>query len=293
MKRVLNQYKITALSVLLTAILLAVVRVAVLAKNVEISAESPETHYLIRVGTATVVFAIISAIVVAVIIAWCISMRSHRVSVFEPLVPGTSVELSVYPSTLLFASALCGFMLLSSGIYFVYLFMTDSSVSLFVFILAVLMILASSGYLYSSFIAKGKTTPSYSVWFKIAPVFMAIYWLMYEFIEQNKYAINSSAVYHIMGLVCLMLFLTYDASNVRGAVRTVRYFATALLSVFLLIIDALPHMLLSCFWMLKLDMFVLLDAIAIVFALYAFSKIFTAVDISSEPDVSEKNSDTL
>lgn len=155
------------------------------------------------------------------------------------------------------------------------------------------MILASSGYLYSSFIAKGKTTPSYSVWLKIAPVFMAIYWLMYEFVEQNKYAINSSAVYHIMGLVCLMLFLTYDASNVRGAVRTVRYFATALLSVFLLIIDALPHMLLSCFWMLKLDMFVLLDAIAIVFALYAFSKIFTAVDISSEPDVSEKNSDTL
>ena len=65
------------------------------------------------------------------------------------------------------------------------------------------------------------------------------------------------------------------------------------MSVFLLIIDALPHMLLSCFWMLKLDMFVLLDAIAIVFALYAFSKIFTAVDISSEPDVSEKNSDTL
>ena len=112
-------------------------------------------------------------------------------------------------------------------------------------------------------------------------------------LEQKKYAINSSAVYHIMGLVCLMLFLTYDASNVRGAVRTVRYFATALLSVFLLIIDALPHMLLSCFWMLKLDMFVLLDAIAIVFALYAFSKIFTAVDISSEPDVSEKNSDTL
>ena len=285
MKRVLNQYKITALSVLLTAILLAVVRVAVLAKNVEISAESPETHYLIRVGTATVVFAIISAIVVAVIIAWCISMRSHRISVFEPLVPGTSVELSVYPSTLLFASALCGFMLLSSGIYFVY------SVSLFVFILAVLMILASSGYLYSSFIAKGNTTPSYSVWFKIAPVFMAIYWLMYEFVEQNKYAINSSAVYHIMGLVCLMLFLTYDASNVRGAVRTVRYFATALLSVFLLIIDALPHMILSCFWMLKLDMFVLLDAIAIVFALYAFSKIFTAVDKSSEPVVSEKNSD--
>ena len=41
MERVLNQYKITALSVLLTAILLAVVRVAVLAKNVEISAESP------------------------------------------------------------------------------------------------------------------------------------------------------------------------------------------------------------------------------------------------------------
>ncbi len=278
MGKVFNKYKLSSLAVLCTAVVLSAIRVGVLMKNVEINAGTAENHYLISINAATITFTVTVAIVAAVILIWVLRCCSKNIVVFEPLTPGFLIDIALYPSPVLFTSALSGFMLLSSGLYFVYHFIFEDTFSVWLLVLSILMITASFGFLYSSFIAKGKSTPSFSVWFKILPVLFGIYWLMYEFIDQNKYSINSSSVFHIVALILLMLFFAYEAQNAAGKLRPKIYCAVALLSVLFMLIDALPNLILSCFWMFGLNVLVLMDAIELVLALYIFAKVYSITE---------------
>lgn len=277
MSKSLNQYKVTSLAVLFASVLLAVIRVAVLTNSVEISAAYAEPHYLISVNASTVSFAVAFVAVVALTVLFVVLRFKKPVSVFEAIRPGYTVDLSVYPPSVLFTTALNGFMLFSSGLYYIYLFFSERTFSVAFVILAIMMVCSSIGFIYSAFIAKSKVVPNMSVWFKVIPIFMGIYWLMYEFIAQNRYQVNSSAAIHIIGLVLLMMFFAQDAINAAGKLNHKTYFITAALSVLFLFVDAVPNLLLTCFWMFKLDDFVLLYAVELVLALYAFSKFFTAL----------------
>jgi len=275
MGKVFNKYKLTSLAVLFTAVILSAVRVVVLMNNVEINTGTTDNHYLISINKYTVSFSVVAAVAAVIILIWAFTSCSKNIKVFEPLTPGFLIDLSLYPSSVLFTSALSGFMLLSSGLYFVFHFALEVQFSVWMLVLSVLMIAASLGFLYSSFIAKGKTAPTVSVWLKILPVFFAIYWLMYEFIDQNKYAINSSSVFHIGALILLMLFFTYEAQNAAGKLRPKFFCAIALLAVLFMLIDAVPNLMLSCFWMFGLDALVLMDAVELVLALYIFAKVYS------------------
>lgn len=282
MSKSLNQYKVASLAVLFESVFLAVIRVAVLTDSVEISAAYAEPHYLISVNASTVSFAVAFAAVVALTVLFVVLRFKNPVSVFEAIRPGNTVDLAVYPPSVLFTTALNGFMLLSSGLYYIYIFVSERAFSAGFVVLAAMMVCSSVGFIYSAFIAKGKVVPNASVWFKVVPIFMSIYWLMYEFIAQNRYQVNSSAAIHIIGLVVLMMFFAQDAINAAGKLNRKAYFISAALSVLFLFVDAVPNLLLSCFWMFKLDVFVILYAVELVLALYAFSKVFTALPNATE-----------
>ncbi len=286
MSKSFNQYKVTSLAVLFASVLLSVIRVAVLTNSVEISDAYAEPHYLISVNASTVSFAVAFVAVAILTVLFVVLRFKNPFSVFEAIRPGYTVDLSVYPPSVLFTTALNGFMLFSSGLYYIYLFFSERAFSVGFVILAILMVCSSIGFVYSAFIAKGKVVPGASVWFKVVPIFMGIYWLMYEFIAQNRYQVNSSAAIHIVGLVILMMFFTQDALNAADKLKQKSYYITAALLVLFLFVDAVPNLLLTCFWMFKLDDFVLLYAVELVLALYAFSKVFTALPVrdSAAPD---------
>lgn len=280
-----NKYKVISLAMLFSAIVLAVARIIVLMDSVEINDAYTDSHYLINVNASTVSFVVVFLLIALLAsIYLCVKFKSSD-TVFEALRPGSTVDLSVYPPSVLFTTALSGFMLLSSGVYYIYLYIFDNSISAAFLVLAIMLVISSVGFIYSAFIAKGKIITSKAVWFKIVPVFMSIYWLMYEFIGQKQYQVNSSSAIHILGLICLMMFFAHDAINASGKGTSKVYFVSALLSVLFMFVDALPNLLLSCFWMFKLDVSILLYAVEIVLSLYAFSKVFTAtsrIDIAKD-----------
>ncbi|MEG1743009.1 MAG: hypothetical protein RR246_02460, partial [Clostridia bacterium] len=186
-------------------------------------------------------------------------------------------EQQSIPSSVIFTSALSGFMLLTTGIYYISLFLRGDIFTIYDLVLALLMMLSSMCFLYNSLFKIKKRTVLFSALY-IFPVITIIYRLITDFVKQKDYPTTSTTAFYIISLICLMLFLTYECKNSVKAANTKLYVTMALLSVMYLLIFAVPNLILSAFWLLELNEKILISAIDIVFALYAFSKAYSVTN---------------
>ncbi len=268
MRKEISNFKLFSLAVLGVSLALSVVRVFVLLKNIELNADYPEKHYLIDKTPSTVAFCVVAFAVLVLIAVWSFAGKSSGFVLFDPLAQNRALDLRSPSGISVFVSALSGFLMFSSAVFFVFEVKSKD-----IIIMSLLMIAASLSFLCGAFVSKDKPASGKSVWLRLLTVVFSVCWLMVDFIEQNKYFLTSSSAFHIMALVFLTLFFVTEAQNAAGKLRVKAISFFGLSAAFLLIIDALPALLLSCFWMLLLDELVLMCAIELVLALYCICRV--------------------
>lgn len=278
MARSRNVYKLTSLLVLGVSAVFAAARIVVLVYNIELSGDNSGFGYYIA-KTPTTVFFVIAVAVFSVGIILMSLLQTNK----NTVIPNTCCEeqtQSFAPPPIVFTSALSGFMLLSTGMYFILLFCIKKAFTAVDCIHGVLMVLSSLSFLCASLV-KGAKTAELGRTLRIFPVILIIFRLITDFIKQNNYPTTSSASFHILSLVFLMMFLVYDAKNAINKVNYRLFYAASLLSAFFMYICAVPNIALSGFWLLEMDEHILVSATDIVLASYAITRAYTAYDRSA------------
>ena len=279
MNRRISVYRLSALTVFAVSWLLSIVRIWVMEKNIEINDISTGNVYFIEKNIETISFAVFSV---------CFTLAFIVLGIYLGKKANTMIDFENSP--VVFSSALCGFMLLAIGLYYSYQYITTDRVGLGKFIVCLMMIAASVMFLYLSISKNGMKRTSLPVMRIIVCVY-AIVRLVVDFIEQNSLPSNSALVFHILSLICFMLFMTYEGKSDFGEASMRFYLISGYLCVFFMMIFALPNLILTLGDYSMIDSYVLFSANDIVIAFYVFTRVYSVTKAASEESASKEKSD--
>lgn len=254
-------YKISALAVLIVSLLLSFIRIGVLEKNIEIDAAGA---YFIDRNSETVGFVIFTCCfaLTFLVLALIIGKKANRF-------------IDTENSPVVFSSALCGFMLMSTGLYYSYLYLASNSLQMNggQFFVSILMILASALFLYLA-LAKSGVNKSALPFMRLIPALYAIVRLLVDFVVQNSLPENSATAFHILSLVLLMLFMVYEGKTSFGAAAMRTYLMVGYLCIFTMLLYSVPNLYITI-KNPRIDRFILFSAVDIVLSMYVFTRVYS------------------
>lgn len=252
-------YKISAMAVLIVSLLVSIIRIGVVDKNLELDNAG---GYFITKNSETIGFVIFSACFAVTfgVLAFIIGKKANKF-------------IDMESSPVVFSSALCGFMLMATGFYYSYLYLTTSDMQAGRFIISIMMILASVMFLYLA-LAKNGVNKTIIPFMRLIPALYAIVRLLVDFVEQNSQPGNSAVAYHIISLIMLMLFMVYEGKTSFGVIAMRVYLTVGYLCIFTMLVYAVPNLVITI-ENPSLDKYILFSAVDIVLALYVFSRTYS------------------
>ena len=270
MNRRISVYRLSALTVFAVSVLLAIVRIWVMEKNIEINDISIGNVYFIEKNIETTAFVIFSICFTAafIVLGFYLGKKANTFIDFET-------------SPVVFSSALGGFMLLAIGLYYSYQYITTDRIAFGKFLTCLAMIGASVMFLYLSISKNGMKRASLPL-MRIVVCVYAVLRLIVDFIEQNSIPSNSALVFHILSLICFMLFMVYEGKSDFRAASMRFYLISGYLCVFFMMIFALPNLVLTLGDYSMIDSYVLFSANDIVIAFYVFTRVYSVTKASAE-----------
>ncbi|MDD4125145.1 MAG: hypothetical protein PHW77_05425 [Eubacteriales bacterium] len=268
MNRNWSIYKISALAVLTVSLLVSVIRIGVVEKNIEIDSTG---GYFIARNSETIGFVIFSACFALAfcVLAFIIGKKADKL-------------IDMETSPVVFSSALCGFMLMSTGLYYSYMFLTTDNMKAGKFAISLMMILASVMFLYLA-LAKNGMKKHIIPFMRLIPAMYAIVRLLVDFVEQNSRPGNSAVVFHIMSLMLLMLFMVYEGKTSFGTTAMRTYLGIGYLCMFTMLLYSVPNLYITI-RNPQLDKYILFSAVDIVLALYVFTRVYSVTREKSTSD---------
>ncbi len=264
MRKKLSVFQISALAVALSSLLLSVMRVIVLKNNIEINetetAGQSVVYYIAR-NSETVVFLVFTCcfFVAFAALAFVLGKKANSFISFDS-------------SPAVFASSLCGFMFLSTGLYYSYQYVTGNG-ELSKFVISLAMVASSAMFLNMALQKEGKQRKSV-LYLRFVVCGYAILRLILEFIEQNRRPTNSASAFHIISLIAFMLFIVYDSKTEFSQASMRPYLASGYSCILFMLIYAIPNLAITLLYK-QIDPYILFSAADISLAFYAFSRVFS------------------
>lgn len=108
------------------------------------------------------------------------------------------------------------------------------------------------------------------------PIAFSAVRLLNDFLSSSATPLASSGAYHILGLSAVLIYFLCEGKSHVGMSNSRTYFAFGYISVFLLLVYAVPNLLLSCFGILKFDCGAGFSAVDIGIAIYISTRMITA-----------------
>ncbi len=81
----------------------------------------------------------------------------------------------------------------------------------------------------------------------LLPIFLSIFRILSDFVRASAAPTASSGAYHILGLVSVLLYFLVEGSSFVKKANGTLYYALGYISVYLLLVYALPNLILHCF----------------------------------------------
>ncbi|MBO7737250.1 MAG: hypothetical protein J6S77_00940 [Clostridia bacterium] len=255
----IKNYKIFVFASLLASVCMAVARLYVIINNIEMqSLASSDGLYYLEGTNAPLVFAVFCIVLGALFFAGSLIFAGKLKNN-----PEKDSALTI------FASALLGMMLLTQVIYYVYeLVFEKKTINLWFGAVLVLSVVSALYFLsISSRRAKARLTRVLPV-LSVAPVLLTAVRLLNDFMERSLTVTASSYVYHLLGLVFLMLFWCCEGRTTVGCRRKKLYVFLGLITIMLLLVYCVPALYLSLFWPIKftnVTIFCMADIVAVLY----------------------------
>lgn len=268
-----KKYKIFILSSLFASACMAVVRLFLVMDNIEMESLGTNGLYYLEGSNAPTVFAVFCAVLALLFLAGAL-IFAGKIKSF-PQKDNPSVN---------FASALSGMMLLTVVIYFAYLFVLEKRAFTGWFIAVLLFsVVAAAYFLCISSRRAYKRAPKLIAVLSVAPIFLTAVRLLNDFILHSLTVTASSYVYHLMGLVSLLMFLCCEGKSTVGYRRKKTYVFWGLTACMLLLVYCVPALYLSLFWPIKFTDETVFCIVDVVMAAYIACRLIS-LPASAEED---------
>ena len=255
----IKNYKIFVLASLLASVGMAVGRLFVITNNIEMqSLASSEGLYYLEGTNAPFVFAVFCVVLGILFFAGSVF--------FAGRIKSNPEKDSVLTT---FASALLGMMLLTQVIYYAYTVVFEQKI--FTPWFWAVIVLSAFSALYFLFISSRRLKKSMSriiPVLSIAPILLTAVRLLNDFMERSLTVTASSYVYHLLGLVSLLLFWCCEGRTTVGCNRKRKYVFLGLVTCMLLLVYCVPALYLSLFWPIKftnVTVFCMADLVAVLY----------------------------
>ena len=261
MRRKFSVYQISAVAVAVSSMLLSVVRIIVLKNNIEINGSQSNYYYILK-NTETITFLVFAGcfVLAYVVIGFLLGKKANAFMPFDS-------------SPVVFSASLSGFMLLATGLYYSYQYITGQIVSGAKFAISLGMVFASVMFLDLALQKEGQKRKSVT-YLRFVVCGYAIMRLVLDFVEQNRIPANSASIFHILGLISFMLFAVYEGIMEFNFKSMRAYIITGYLCVFFLIVYALPNLAITLLDY-SLDPYILLSAVDIALAFYVLTRVYS------------------
>ncbi len=273
----IKNYKIFVLASLFASVCMAVARLYVIINNIEMqSLASTEGLYYLEGTNAPLVFALFCIVLGILFFAGAVF--------FAGKIKNNPEKDSVLTT---FASALLGMMLLTQVIYYVYTFVFEQKVfNLWYLAVITLSVISALYFLFISSRRAKARMPRIIPVLSVAPILLTAVRLLNDFMERSLTVNASSYVYHLLGLVFLMLFWCCEGRTTVGYRRKRIYVFLGLTTIMLLLVYCVPALYLSLFWPIKftnVTVFCMADLVAVLYIACRLVMLPAPEDKETEP----------
>ncbi|MBE6539706.1 MAG: hypothetical protein E7674_03095 [Ruminococcaceae bacterium] len=273
----IKNYKIFVLVSLAASVCMAVGRLYVIMNNIEMqSLTSTEGLYYLEGTNAPLVFAL-----------FCIGLGILFFAgavFFAGKIKNNPEKDSVLTT---FASALLGMMLLTLVIYYVYTFVFEKRVfNPWLLAVIILSVISAFYFLFISSRRAKARMPRVIPVLSVAPILLTAVRLLNDFMERSLTVNASSYVYHLLGLVLLMLFWCCEGRTTVGYRRKRMYVFLGLITIMLLLVYCIPALYLSLFWPIKftdVTVFCMADLVAVLYIACRLVMLPAPEEVQTEP----------
>ena len=218
------------------SIILSALRTIIIANNMENSAK--DAYYLPKSLEVTA-FSVISAIVVGICIYLALVYGFKKTVKLDRSFSSVPAGSLVLAFSLIFAVATVINNLLQQEEKLI------STLELIVLALALATAVKFlwSGIFYDRKVERASLHPIAA----LLPIFLSIFRILSDFVRASAAPNASSGVYHLLGLVVVLLYFLSEGASYVKKVSGILFYALGYISVFLLSIYALPNLILHCF----------------------------------------------
>ncbi|MBR6777244.1 MAG: hypothetical protein IKM27_05815 [Clostridia bacterium] len=270
-----KKYKAFILANLCAALAFAAARLLIIMNNIEVDSleNSDGLYYLEGTASPTVFVCFCIAAVIACLVGAML------------LTGKVKFALNNECSSVAFASALIGFMLLTLAAYYLYRIVFEHVKYSAGFIAVIVLTVLSAVYFLSvSSKRANKKLARVLPLLSMIPIVLTAARLLYDFVDRSLTVTASSYGYHLMGLASLMLFLCCEGRFLVGYRRKRVYVALGLITSLLLLIYSVPALYLSLFWPLKLTDVTVYCVADLIMTVYIYCRLLS-MPVSEEETV--------
>ncbi len=264
-----DNMKVQSLRVVILAVVsfvMAALRTVIITFCMEKNEMADETYYLSEKPEVTV-FAVISVLLVLLFAVFAfLSDRKKKIDLDHSFgsVPAGSLIVSF---SLMFAAFIYAMSVYSSeNISF-------TAIGLGVFIFTVL---SAVKFFYSGLFYYSKHSANIQAFVSLAPIFLAAFRLLGDFIRKSTAPFASSGAYQLVGLVAVMLFFLLEGKSYTSPTSASLYYFFGYASVLLLLVYSLPNLILHCFGSFTFNYYTAYSVVDLGTAVYIATRLSSA-----------------
>lgn len=251
--------------VLGVGLILSAFRTALIAYTMEKNSVESDTYYLPDGHIWVTVFSVVS--VVFALLIMLLALRSTKRAVV------LDHKGSAGP-----ASLVLGFLLIGASIIYA---VSSEAAKLagggMMKIVIALAVLSAAAFIILGFRSNSAdTSKSFLAVLSVFPIVFSAFRLLSDFIQTSATPLASSGAYHILGLSAVLLYFLAEGKSYVSDSSAKIYFLFGYLSVFFLLVYAVPNLILHCFGVFMFDYGAAFSAVDIGIAVYVSTRMMTA-----------------
>lgn len=189
-------------------------------------------------------------------------------------------------SNLLNAAASCTLAFVIFGSFIIFasnFFSKPETLDVLNYVVAFLSVLSAATFLFTGVEIRNKKLLSLLI---VIPMLFTFFRLLADFLSTNSAPFANSGGYHLIGMAALFLYFLCEGKAYLSVGSAVYLYAYGYLSIFLLLVYAVPNLILHClgFGVFYFDYNAALSVVDIVFVFYIAARLLSAKDIPTKEE---------
>lgn len=273
--------KKSVLGMVLVSLVMAILRTVIISVNMEKNVADNDTYYLPD-SLEFYVYAVFTVILTVLIIFASIMLcKKSRLQL--------SPEQGMVPA----ASLILAFALIGSALFYTIAFAFKSmEFTVFEFLVFLFCVFSAINFIFSGLrFNANKENPARLSTLALVPLALSVFRLVSDFIASSAAPLASSGVYHLVGLIAVLLFFLFEGKSYVLPVSAAAYTCFGYISIYFLLIYSFPNLVMHCFGVFAFDYAATFSVIDLGLVVYISARLAGMRRVKTKAEIAEEYSE--